>query len=199
MKKVILIVSMALAGVALADPSYWAAAYTEAAKSDKSGGTAVARYSGYYCSVEAAAQMFEGNDTVATLTDYFANTKNFKAGWKALEDASGTGAGAVGRLGASLIEYDHEQYALNSTYGESLADFGSSYLAVLVYDDINNPQFRVMASDADELSAYGNAYFSDDGFSSSGDVGAWKTIPEPTSALLMLLGVAGLALRRRRA
>lgn len=27
----------------------------------------------------------------------------------------------------------------------------------------------------------------------------WKSIPEPTSALLMLLGVAGLALRRRRA
>ena len=27
----------------------------------------------------------------------------------------------------------------------------------------------------------------------------WQTIPEPTSGLLMLLGVAGLALRRRRA
>ena len=28
--------------------------------------------------------------------------------------------------------------------------------------------------------------------------GAWATVPEPTTALLMLLGVAGLALRRRR-
>ena len=28
--------------------------------------------------------------------------------------------------------------------------------------------------------------------------GAWGTVPEPTSALLMVLGVAGLALRRRR-
>lgn len=32
-------------------------------------------------------------------------------------------------------------------------------------------------------------------FASSGE---WSAVPEPTSALLMLLGVAGLALRRRR-
>lgn len=29
--------------------------------------------------------------------------------------------------------------------------------------------------------------------------GAWSSVPEPTSGLLMLLGMAGLALRRRRA
>lgn len=29
--------------------------------------------------------------------------------------------------------------------------------------------------------------------------GAWQSVPEPTSGLLMLLGMAGLALRRRRA
>ncbi len=50
----------------------------------------------------------------------------------------------------------------------------------------------------------GNTYFAD--FTRSGEIGAsnWATmsggaVPEPTSGLLMLLGVAGLALRRRRA
>ena len=33
----------------------------------------------------------------------------------------------------------------------------------------------------------------------STDVSAWQSVPEPTSGLLLLLGVAGLALRRRRA
>ncbi len=50
----------------------------------------------------------------------------------------------------------------------------------------------------------GNTYFAD--FHRDGEIGAanWATmsggaVPEPTSGLLMLLGVAGLALRRHRA
>lgn len=31
------------------------------------------------------------------------------------------------------------------------------------------------------------------------DAGTWSAVPEPTSGLLMLLGVAGLALKRKRA
>ena len=31
-----------------------------------------------------------------------------------------------------------------------------------------------------------------------GSAGTWTTVPEPTSALLLLIGAAGLALRRRR-
>ena len=37
------------------------------------------------------------------------------------------------------------------------------------------------------------------GTATAGSKGAWSAVPEPTSGLLMLLGMAGLALRRRRA
>ena len=49
--------------------------------------------------------------------------------------------------------------------------------------------------------AYSSAGFKDaaGGFSSAGWYSSAAAVPEPTSGLLMLLGMAGLALRRRRA
>ena len=37
------------------------------------------------------------------------------------------------------------------------------------------------------------------GLSSNGQIASWSSVPEPTSGLLMLVGLAGLALRRKRA
>ena len=37
------------------------------------------------------------------------------------------------------------------------------------------------------------------GGTSTASIGGWQTVPEPTSGLLMLLGMAGLALKRKRA
>lgn len=50
--------------------------------------------------------------------------------------------------------------------------------------------------------AYNTTTFKDDGVvtyaSLSANAGAWAATPEPTSGLLLLLGVAGLALRRKQ-
>ena len=45
----------------------------------------------------------------------------------------------------------------------------------------------------------GNNFKPEDGWSGNSSSGWYSTVPEPTSGLLLLLGVAGLALRRRRA
>ena len=77
----------------------------------------------------------------------------------------------------------------------------NAYL-VLVSDD----QSVYKASDLISIEATapvkeGGAYFDMDTWA-VGDVASWSTVgvaPEPTSGLLLLIGVAGLALRRRRA
>ena len=48
------------------------------------------------------------------------------------------------------------------------------------------------------MSEYGMTRFGDQTSYTQG-AGKWSAVPEPTSGLLMLLGMAGLALRRKRA
>ena len=72
------------------------------------------------------------------------------------------------------------QYAVvTATYKD--ATYGDMYMATLAQASFNSATSK------------GNAAAILSG------VGDWQAVPEPTSGLLMLLGMAGLALRRRRA
>ena len=91
---------------------------------------------------------------------------------------------------------------------------GTSYdFSVLMIDATNTSDIRYMVSDTYAQVAYkigddeaasaafsasilgANALTYDENSAANG----WAAVPEPTSGLLMLLGMAGLALRRRRA
>jgi len=192
-----LLFTLAVSFAALASPSYWAAAETAAATSDKSGGTAVSSYSGYYCTVATAASLFGGASDIDTVTMYLAH--HFDSAQTALQTESAKysgGAGAAGQL--KDVSYGMGQYDLSATYGDALV--GSTYLAMLFYANGDDLQVRVMMNDATGADmSQGNVAFNDRTGATAGTAGNWtNAVPEPTSGLLLLLGMAGLALKRKR-
>jgi hypothetical protein len=106
---------------------------------------------------------------------------------------------AAGVMAATKVKFS---YGDQSTVDSSNAyDF---YFAIIDGDNIYLSDSKsVVAGGSDTAvsisfgsQATGSKLPAVDGFQGAG---AWSAVPEPTSGLLMLVGLAGLALRRRRA
>lgn len=123
----------------------------------------------------------------------------------------------AGGVEATLLDehtLDFDEYD-SGTFGEeykgAAADLNGKYYAIVLVDPSSPDNASAGIYSISGLSDVGNtAAFSIDGdgegqtmFSRTGAEGSFsvavETVPEPTSGLLLLIGVAGLALKRRRA
>ena len=98
----------------------------------------------------------------------------------------------------------------NAASASTDASVGTTYYAAVIagYHDVALDKDFYLASratiDGATIDNAGNTYsvsgiLTNVGTTAASAGGGWQVVPEPTSGLLMLLGMAGLALRRRRA
>ena len=123
------------------------------------------------------------------------------AGSSAIEDAiaAGTAASLAFETTTLSVALGSGRVAAHDATAASITDTSNYdfYFVVFNNADATKAEKFVMASALDlEYSSLSGKYVGSSNFSGA----TWtETVPEPTTGLLVLLGVAGLALRRRRA
>ena len=119
-----------------------------------------------------------------------------------------TGLTASNIRQTSGLEFDGEINVFQGSYSldAGTGDANNYYYAVMLKDADGNLSQLKYADGGSPIEAFQVDGWTSDDWSGQFDVGTegsfygtFSSVPEPTSGLLLLLGVAGLALRRRRA
>ena len=192
MKKLIMMIAVVVAAVAAnAATVTWGASkgYLYQAGSDTvkvTSGTAYLMF---------ATTAFDQSDLVSA----FAAAGGDSAATIAAMTASGAMATGTGTVGSNArIATTTNEYAMSGDMNAYFVVFNGdnmyvSAIKAAIYDTVTDKSS--IAFDAMSTSSKAAAMDASAGYTGAG----WYAVPEPTSGLLMLVGLAGLALRRRRA
>jgi len=154
-------------------------------------------YKAYYCSASSATTIFgEGNDTIAKITAYL--TKNMASYNQGMANLADPTKGGVAFDATPTFDPDDRKY----TFYKDLPSLDTGdYFAVLAYAASEENMVRVFNSSTLTYQGENSVTFDPDIKPFGGTAGDWTTVsvPEPTSGMLLLLGFAGLALKRKRA
>ena len=162
----------------------------------------------------SASNMYAGNATdkfTGTAYIFDAGVTSQAALFAIFEGGTAIGSSTAGYVGSAAIS-SGAMSATAFSYGDQSASATDTsnytfYFAVIQDDNIYFSNEKAMVANATATAKTvgfgtqaGTSTFSNlpaaDGFQGAGK---WSAVPEPTSGLLMLLGMAGLALLRRRA
>ena len=135
---------------------------------------------------------------------YYIDASNYSTALSILQSGDFSGLTSIGFASAGASQWGG--YLTGSDAGSyGSGETVNAYLVVLNADSIDNATYAYISGVATGATG-GEGQVANIDFTSAvasmKQDSAWyeaKSIPEPTSGLLLLLGVAGLALRRRRA